>query len=102
MVCFSELFAKVLTKAWQQNDEITSEQVASVLYYDGRPIPKSHQERSKMIRNAIMTLKRMQGEGLIASVKSEREKNIYRVKEKNKLRSEILGELRELFGKDFV
>ena len=99
---FSELYAKVLRKAWQQNDEITSDQVASVLYFNSRPIPETHQDRPKMIRNAIMTLKRMQGDGLISAVAIERRKNVYKVKDRNKLKAEVLEELRQLFGKDFI
>jgi hypothetical protein len=99
---FSELYAKVLRKAWQQNDEISSDQVAAVLYFNGRPIPETHLDRPKMIRNAIMTLKRMRSEGLISAVTVERRKNVYKVKDRNKLRAEILEELRQLFGKDFV
>ncbi len=102
MIGFSEIYAKVLRKAWEQNDEITSDQVASVLYFKNRPIPDTQSDRSKMIRNAIMTLKRMQSEGLIASIKEEKRKNIYKVKERDKLKTEILEEIRQLFGVDFI
>ena len=102
LVGFSEFYAEVLRKAWQQNNEITSDQVASVLYFSSRPIPETHKERPKMIRNAIMTLKRMEGEGLICAVTIERRRNVYKVIDRDKLRAEILEELQHLFGKDFM
>ncbi len=102
MIGFSEIYAKVLRKAWEQNDEITSDQVASVLYFENRPIPETQSDRAKMIRNAIMTLTRMQSEGLIASVKAEKRKNVYKVKAKCQFRTEIIENIRELFGVDFI
>ena len=102
MLTFSKIYAEVLRKAWKEGGKITSETVASTIYFDGRPIPPNHRDRPKMIRNAIMTLRRMQAEGLISNVSKDGRINVYHVISKEKLRYQIMEEIRQLFGKDFI
>ena len=102
MLGFSKIYAKVLRKAWKEGDKITSETVAAIIYFNGKPIPSDHSDRPKMIRNAIMTLRRMQAEGLISNVSKERRINVYEVISKKKLKYQIIEEIRQLFGKDFI
>lgn len=102
MIGFSEIYAKVLRKAWKRGGVVTSEQIASVLYFDGKPIPKDNPQRHRMIRNSIMTLRRMQAEGLISAVTTKGRINVYKVIGKDELKVKIYEELRQLFGEDFI
>jgi hypothetical protein len=99
---YSQAHAKILRLAWSKGNVVTSEDVSSVLYYEGKRIPRS--DRSKAIRNAVMTLRRMIDEGLIVDVvKDERTRlRKYVVVSKEELRLRIIRELNELFGKDFI
>jgi len=98
---FSQDYAKVLTNAWRKGNIVTSEEVASILYYAGKRVPDD--ERSRAIRNAVMTLTRMQADGLIMSTLKNEKKRMrqFRVISKDELRTRISKELKELFGNDF-
>ena len=102
MLGFSKIYAEVLRNAWKEGEKITSETVASVIYFNSKPISRDHSDRPKMIRNAIMTLRRMQAEGLISNVSKEGRVNVYHVISKEKLKYQIIEEIRQLFGKDFI
>lgn len=81
---------------------ITSEDAASILYYEGKHIPIS--ERPRAIRNAVMTLKRMQNDRLIIGVVKDGKTRMRRFKvvSREELRIRISKELRELFGEHFL
>jgi len=100
-IIFSQEYAKILTNAWQRDNLVTSEDAASVLYYGGKRIPNS--ERSRAIRNALMTLTRMVDDGLITAVVKDEKKRMRRFKviSREELRVRISKELRDLFGEDF-
>jgi hypothetical protein len=100
-VIFSQDYAKILTTAWRKGNFVTSEDVASVLYYEGKSIPDN--ERSRAIRNAVMTLTRMKNDGLIKSVLKAQSKKMrqFKVISKQELKTLISKELKELFGNDF-
>jgi hypothetical protein len=98
---FNQDYAKILTNAWRKGNLVTSEDVASVLYYGGKNIPDN--ERSRAIRNAVMTLTRMKNDGLITSILKDKNKRMrqFKVISKEDLKTRISKELRELFGNDF-
>lgn len=99
-VTYSQEHAKVLRLAWSKGNVVTSEDVASVLYYGGKSIPQS--ERSRAIRNAVMTLTRMSEEGLIIDIVKDEKRRMrkYKVISKEQLKTRILSQLDELFGKN--
>jgi len=100
-IIFSQEYAKILTNAWQRGNLVTSEDAASVLYYGGKHIPND--ERSRAIRNAVMTLTRMLDDGLITDVVKDKKKRMrrFKVMSREELRARISKELRDLFGEDF-
>ena len=101
-IIYSKDHAKILRVAWTKGNMVTSEDVSSILYYEGKPIPKG--ERARAIRNAVMTLRRMKDEGLIINVVKDEKKRLrkYIVISKKELQGRILRELNELFGEDFI
>lgn len=101
-IVFSEDYAKILRTAWKKGDLVTSEDIASILYCGGKRIPK--EERSSVIRNAVMTLTRMKNDGLIIGINKDEKKRMrtFQVISKAELRTKISKELKELFGEDFL
>lgn len=100
-ILFSKEYAKILTSAWKKGNVITSEDVASILYYSGKCIPND--ERPRAIRNAVMTLTRMQNDGLITDVFKNEKKRMrqFKVISREELKTRLSKELRELFGDNF-
>jgi RNase P/RNase MRP subunit POP5 len=98
---FSEEYAKILRSAWKKGNVVTSEDVASILYFSGKRIPS--EERSRAIRNALMTLTRMKSDGFIVDVAKDEKKRMrqFKVIGRDELKSLILKELKELFGDNF-
>jgi hypothetical protein len=98
---FSQDYAMILTSAWQSGGIVTSEDVASILYYSGKSIPGN--ERSRAIRNAVMTLTRMQTDGLIANIFKGEKKRMrqFKVISREDLKTRISKELKELLGENF-
>ena len=100
-IVFSEDYAKILRTAWKKGNLVTSEDIASTLYFAGRPVP--NEERSRAIRNAVMTLTRMQNDGLIKAIVKDEKKRMrtFQVVSREELRTKISRELKELFGESF-
>ena len=98
---FSIEYAKVLRNAWKKGNIVTSEDVASILYFSGKPIPRI--ERPRAIRNAVMTLTRMKGDGLIIDIAKDEKKRMrqFKVIGKDELKTLFSKELKELFGDNF-